>query len=182
MSDGDPNPVFDPGPFGTMTIQDVLIDCTLIEVDGATKPEDWNVQKGTGTKGATASWKGTKPAESLKLKFKTDRRAESFQAMTDMLLLVRPKLGDKPPSLNIENGIINWGGIGVIALKVPAFPKYDAKTDSWEFEWEFFENDPSKEAKTGPADPAKPDAKDPPTAQSAADKEIAELTRTVAAL
>ena len=55
MSTGDPNPYFDPGPFGVVLIQDVLIACTLEEVDGATKPEDWNIQKGTKSKGATAS-------------------------------------------------------------------------------------------------------------------------------
>lgn len=181
MSDGDANPYYDPGPFGEVIIQDVLVRCTLIEVDGAAKPEDWNVTKGTKSKGSTAAWKGTKSAEALKLKFKaTD--GPSFQAMTDLLLLVRPKLGDKPPSLHIENAIINWGGIAVIVIKTPPSPKHDAKSNAWEFEWEFLEHDPSADAKTGASDPAKPDAKDPPTAQSAADKEIADLTKQVAAL
>jgi hypothetical protein len=182
MSTGDPNPLLDAGPFGPVFIQDTIIDCTLIEVDGAAKPEDWNIQKGTKSKGSTPSWKGTKSAETLKLKFRTDTRSESYQAMTDMLLLVRPKLGDKPPSLHIQNAVINWGGIGVIALKQPAFPKWDAKTGSWEFEWEFLENDPSKDANVGPADPAKPDASDPAPKQSAADREIAALNKEIAAL
>ncbi len=30
MSDGDPNPLLDPGPFGLVYIQDTLINCTLI--------------------------------------------------------------------------------------------------------------------------------------------------------
>jgi len=182
MSDGDPNPILDPGPWGIVLIQDTLIDCTLIEVDGAAKPEDWNVQKGTKSKGATPSWKGTKPAEALKLKFRTDTRPASFQAMTDMLLLVRPKLGDKPPTVHIQNDVINWGGIGTIALKTPAFPKWDAKAAAWDFEWEFIENDPSKDANVGPADPAKPDPSDPAPKQSAADKEIADLNKQIAAL
>lgn len=181
MSDGDPNPFVDPGPFGTVIIGDLLVECMLIEVDGAAKPEDWNIQKGTNKKGATPSWKGTKPAEELKLKFRATDEA-SFAAMGDLYNVVRPKLGEKPPTLHIENAIINWGGIGEIALRKPAFPKHDPKTNSWEFEWEFLENDPSKNANTGPADPAKPDAKDPPTAQSAADKEIADLTKQVQAL
>jgi hypothetical protein len=180
MIGDDPNPFLDPGPFGEVRIQDILIECTLTEVDGATKPEDWNLQKGTKSKGSTASWKGTKSAETLKLKFKA-HDGPSFQAMTDMLALVRPKLGDKPPSLHIDNAIINWGGIHIIALKQPPSPKHD-KSNAWEFEWEFIENDPSKEVATGPADPAKPEAKDPPTAQSAADKEIADLTKQVASL
>jgi hypothetical protein len=179
---GDPNPIFDPGPFGLVYIQDTLIACTLIEVDGATKPEDWNVQKGTKSKGAVSSWKGTKPAESLKLKFRTDTNPDSFQAMTDMLLIVRPKIGDKPPSVNIQNAVINWGGIGVIALKQPAFPKWDAKSNSFEFEWEFIENDPSKDANVGPADPAKPEGQGQAETMSPADKEIADLNKQIAAL
>jgi hypothetical protein len=181
MSDGDPNPYFDPGPWGVVLIQDTLIACTLIEVDGATKPEDWNVQKGTKSKGAVPTWKGTKPAEALKFKFRATDEA-SFNAMTDMLLLVRPKLGEKPPSVHIQNAIINWGGIGVIALKQPAFPKWDAKLGAWDFEWEFIENDPSKDANVGPADPAKSDPSDPAPKQSAADREIADLNKQIAAL
>ena len=172
----DPNPFFDYGPFGFVIIEDVLVECMLVEVDGATSPEDWNVQKGTNTSGSTSSWKGSKPAETLKLKFRA-HDGPSFQAMTDLLLLVRPKRGNKPPSVHIENGIVNWGGIGIIALKQPPTPKYDHKTGAWDFEWEFIENNPSKAASTGAADPAKPDPKDPATAQSAADKEIADLTK-----
>lgn len=174
----DPNPFEDFGPFGQVIIADTIIACTLIEVDGATSPEDWSVTKGTGTSGATSSWKGNKPAEKLKLKFRA-HDPPSFQAMTDLLLVARPKRGDKPPSLHIENAVVNWGGIGVIALKEPPSPKWEEKSGAWDFEWEWIENDPSKAAATGAAAPASPDAKDPPTAQSAADKEIARLTQEV---
>lgn len=175
---GDANVYYDPGPFGAISFGDVVVECTLEEIDGATKPEDWNVQKGTKSKGGTASWKGTKPAETLKTKFRA-HDGPSFQAMTDLLALARPKLGEKPPSLTVDNAWINWGGIHVLALKQPPSPKYDKKTGATDFEWEWLENDPSVATNTGAADPAKPDAKDPPTKQSAADKEIADLAKQV---
>lgn len=181
MSSGDANPYFDPGPFGQILIADVVVAATLTEVDGATSPEDWSVQKGTGTSGATASWKGTKLAEALKLKFRA-HDGDAFQAMTDLLLLVRPKKGQKPPTVNIENAIVNWGGIGKGAIKTPPEPKWDAKDGAWDFTWEFQEIGPSTGANTGAAGAPAPDPKDPPTAQSAADKEIAKLSAQVAAL
>lgn len=175
-SASDPNPFRDPGPWGFVYINDVLIEATLIEVDGAQKPEDWQVTKGTGTDGATAAWKGTKLAEKIKLKFRATDEA-SFDAMSDLLAMVRPKLGEKPPTVTIVNAIVNWGGISKVTLHEPAFPKWEDSKQAWEFEWEFIEYAPSKPTKTGPSDPSKPGGGAAPTAQSAAEKELQDLLK-----
>lgn len=154
---GGPNPYFDPGPFGEVSIDGVLIFSTLIEIDGASKPEDWSKQKGTHTSGETAVWKGTKLAEAIKLKFRA-HNFDEYDAQSALLAQVRPKLGDKPPTLGIVNAVINdFGGIENIVLKTPAFPKWIEKSGCWEFDWEFHEDSPSKPANTGVADPANPD-------------------------
>ncbi len=180
MSDGDPNPYIDPGPFGEVIIGDMRVECHLVEIDGCSKEEDWNVQKGTKSKGGTASWKGTKVAEKVKLKWRASTAAE-YAAMGDLYTMMRPRPGEKPPTFHIINPVVNWGGIGEIALKAPPQPKWLPKEGAWEFDWEFIEYDPTSDAKTGKADPPKPpeDSKDPPTAQSEADKKIAALNREI---
>ena len=179
----DANPFVDPGLFGFVYLDDVFIACTLIEVDGAAKPEEWQITKGSGSDGATAAWKGTKLAEKLKLKFRaTD--AASYNAMTAMRDQVRPKLGQKPPSLNITNEIINWAGISKIRLVEPAFPKWEAINRAWEFEWEFGEHAPSKQTTTGASDPAKPESAGGGAGgkQSPAEKELAEAIKEAKSL
>lgn len=173
---GDPNPFVDPGPWGFVYFDNILVEATLREVDGAHKPEDWQVTKGTGSDGATAAWKGTKLAEKLKLKFRATDEA-SFDAMTRLLLQVRPKIGQKPPTVVITNAIVNWGGISKVTLHEPPFPKHERKDDSWDFEWEFIEYAPSKPTKTGPSDPSKPADGSPAAAQSPAEKELADLLK-----
>ncbi len=176
MSTGDPNPFVDPGPWGFVRVDDVLVETKLHEVDGAQKPEDWQVTKGTGSDGATATWKGTKLAEKVKLKFRATDEA-SFDAQTALRDRLRPKLGEKPPTVTITNAIVNWGGIFKVTLHEPAFPKYDEKNNAWDFEWEFIEYAPSKPTKTGPSDPSKPGGGDKAAAQSPAEKELADLLK-----
>lgn len=178
MSDGDLDPYFDPGPFGFILIGDVVVACTLVSVDGCVKPEDWKVQKGNKTSGANAVWGGTGLAETIKLKFRAND-GPSFAAMGDLYTMVRPALGQKPPTLPVENGIVNWGGVGQIALKTPAQPVFVPAQNAWDFEWEFIEYDPSIKADTGAAKAPDPDGKDPPDKQSEADKEIDKLQKQV---
>lgn len=176
MSTGDPNPFVDPGPFGFVYIDDVLIETTLFEVDGAAKPEDWDIKKGTKSGGATNHWKGTKSAEKLKLKFRATDEA-SYAAQGDLYTQLRPKLGEKPPTVTIKNAIINWGGISKVMLITPAFPKWEASKGAWEFEWELGEYSPSKPENTGTSDPSKPEGADKAAAQSPAEKELADLLK-----
>jgi hypothetical protein len=172
---GEPNIYEDDAPFGVIAIQGVEVATHLVEVDGCANAEEWTAQKGTGTSGASNVWKGMKLAESIKLKFRSTDAA-GFQAQTDLLALVRPKRGDKPPTLRVENAIINWGGITRIVLKQPAFPKWDKATGATDWEWEFSEDSPSQPADTGKADPAKPGDKFTPAPHGdASDNEINKL-------
>ena len=179
----DPNPLVDPGPFGTISFDDVPVLATLIEVDGATKPEDWHITKGSGSDGATADWKGTKLAEKIKLKFRATTQDEDDD-QTRLRDQVRPKIGQKPPSLTVDNGVINWGGIAKVRLVEPAQPKWLADKGAWDFEWEFGEHSPSKPTTTGPSDPAKPESTGGGGTgkQSEAEKELANLLKEAKAL
>jgi hypothetical protein len=174
---GDPNPFVDPGPFGFIYFDDVLVKTTLIEVDGCVKPEDWQVTKHVSGDGATAAWRGTKLAEKIKLKFRATDDA-SYAAQGDLYNQLRPKLGLKPPTVTVTNAIVNWGGIGKVCLHEPAFPKWVSDKHAWDFEWELIEYAPTKQTTTGPSDPAKPETStDGRGKQSPAEKELADLIK-----
>lgn len=165
----------DPGPWGDIAIGPLLmVAAVLVEVDGARKPEEWKVQKGTGTKGATLTWRGTQLAEKLKLKFRVVDDA-GFQEMTDLGRIFRPILGQKPATVPVINGFVNGGGIYRIVLEEPAEPKYDHRTGATDYEWGCKEYAPSQTTDVGIAGGPTKDPADPPTQQSAADKEIASL-------
>lgn len=176
-----PGGPFDPGAFGFVYFDDIIVQATLLEVDGCTKPEEWQITKGSGSDGATADWKGTKLAEKIKLKFRatTDAEYADQGRLRDQL---RPKLGQKPPSVTITLAMVNWGGIYKVRLVEPAYPKWVADKRAFDFEWEVGEHAPSKQTKTGASDPAKPESADAGGKQSAAEKELANLLKEAKSL
>ncbi len=59
------NPYRDPTPWGTVRIGGLAIPGTILSIDGAERPEEWDVQKPTEKSGATTVWKGTKVADAI---------------------------------------------------------------------------------------------------------------------
>ncbi len=168
------NPYTNSGPWGTCTIGNLTLPGVIVSVDGATKPDEWSVQKGTASSNATTVWKGTKLAEAIKIVLNLYDRA-SFDAYYSVRDTLRPKIGTKPPSLLIVNAIINFSGITRVACVDVEPPKPTAGL-SWLGTVTVIEYNPSIPAKTGPANPAKTAPKTP----SANDEKAAALAALIA--
>jgi hypothetical protein len=87
--------------------------------------------------------------------------------------------GPKPPTLSIRNPIINRIGVDRVARK--SWEEMPAKGCNWQVKATFIQIRPSTPAKTGPADPAKPDDNNatPPDAQT---QQIQKLMNQAASL
>jgi hypothetical protein len=148
------NPYIDPGPWGFVLLGGMVLPGVVTEIDGAEKPEEWAVQKGTGSSGATTVWKGTKIAEAIKITLAAVS-AEVFDNLYLMRDMLRPKLGKKPPSLILANAIVNFNGIINVALVNVGQPKWEKSGGYWSVEVTLTEYNPSKATNTGPADGSK---------------------------
>lgn len=156
------NPYVDPGPWGFVEIGGFRLPGVVRSIDGAEKPEEWSVQKASAKSNATTVWKGTKLAESIKIGIELPNR-EAFARYYELALLLRPKIGTKPPSHVVANPIINFSGITRVSTGNVAPPKPSAN-NSWFGEVTLVEYNPEKDANTGPAGGAKPPAGADPNA------------------
>lgn len=147
------NPYIDPDPWGVVILGGLQVCGIITAIDGHSKPEEWNVQKGTSSSGATTVWKGTKLAEAIKITVALvdAEMFENYYAVRDTL---RPKLGTKPPSLTIVNAAINAVGITRVACVDISAPRPAAGL-SWSYEITLIEYNPTAPAKAGPAGAAK---------------------------
>src|SRR5262245_24279216 len=102
--------------WGNITIGGVLIPGIVLSIDGHEKPEEWVIQKGIEVSHAVVVWRGTKLAESIKIVTNLYNQAE-FDKYYDVRTVLRPKLGQKPPSLSIVNAAINFSGITRISCR-----------------------------------------------------------------
>lgn len=165
------NPFRDPGPWKTIKVGGFTLPGVILDVDGAEKPEEWSVQKGTAASNATTVWKGTKLAEAITITLASYDES-TFDGLYELAAVLRPKIGNKPPSLVIESAVCNFGGITRIALKTPGQPKWNVK-GYWTTKVVLIEYNPSKPAKAGPASPAKPGGQSgPPTQNEVLQQEI----------
>lgn len=171
------NPYIDPGPFGRCTIGGAELG-VIVSIDGAEKPEDWTFQKGTSGNNAVSIWNGTKLAENIVLKIKLYNSAQYAQHEVVRRTL-RPKAGEKPPSLPIVNGIINGEGIVTVARR-SAPPAVWVQAGNY---WiatvtlcEFNETRPAKAGKAGGAQYEQTPKK------TAAEREFEQLAKEAAAL
>lgn len=148
------NPYVSQFEWGYVQIGDHLIPGVVTSIEGASKPEEWSVQKGTSSSNATTVWKGTKLAESIKIttNLYDVHQLDQYYWTRDIL---RPKLGTLPPSWTITNAHINFSKITRISVINVAPPKWLGSSNSWEGVIELIEYNPSKPAKAGPAGAAK---------------------------
>jgi len=179
------NPFLDAGPWGSCTIGGLLLPGVIASIDGAEKPEEWAVQKGTSGNNAVTVWKGTTLAETIKILLQL-ATIEAFDAYYDVQAALRPKLGTKPPSLVLTNAAINFAGITRIACRNVGTPKWVPAGGYWTGLVELIEYNPSKPAATGQATPANPGQQfgppPPPTANEVAEAQLTQLLNEAATL
>jgi len=89
----------------------------------------------------------------------------TFDGLYDLASTLRPKIGNKPPSLVLESAVCNFGGVTRVALKSIGQPTWVAGGNYWTVKVTLIEYNPSKPAKAGPAGSANASAPaKPPTA------------------
>lgn len=144
------NPYRDPGPWGTVIIGGARVPGVVESIDGANRPEEWQVQKPTEKSGATTVWKGTNIATSIKIvtALPDAKSVDDYYALRRVL---RPKQGEKPPSHSITNAAINFSEITVIACRDILPPKWERNGGYWKGEIDLIDFSPPKPAKTGAA-------------------------------
>ena len=148
------NPYISHTEWGLVMIGDNPVPGIVTAIEGASKPEEWSVQKGTSASNATTVWKGTKLAEAIKITTNLFDvlQVDAYYVLRDQL---RPKLGTLPPSWIVINAHINWVGITRVAVVDITPPKWMGTSNSWEGTVTLIEYNPSKPAKAGPAGAAK---------------------------
>lgn len=146
----EPNPYRDAGPWGVVVIGGRRLPGVVLSIDGAERPEEWDVQKPTEKSGAATVWKGTGVAKSIKIiiSLTSEAAVDEYRRVNRTL---RPKLGAKPPSLPIVNPIINWVEITQVSCRNVAAPKWKGKEGYWTGEITVIDFSPPKPAKTGAA-------------------------------
>lgn len=147
-----PNPYRDSGPWGLITIGGMDLPGVVESVDGADKPEEWNVQKPSDKSGASSVWKGTQVADGIEIILALVTSAQ-FDRYWDVAAHLRPKIGDKPPTHKIENPIINFAGIVEVSCILTGSPKWVGETGKgfWRVKIRLVEVRPPKPANTGTA-------------------------------
>lgn len=141
-----------------------LITAALVAIDGNELTDEWNVQKGTNTSGATAAYRGVNLIEGVKLTFECadgdgTTAEQDYDNFMDVLDMIAPapragSAGPKPPTRSIENAILNRIGLTNICRK--AFREYPSDTNSWLFDLTVIQYAPPAPAGTGAQDPSKP--------------------------
>lgn len=173
------NPYLDPGPFGSCTIGGVELAGVIVSIDGAEKPEDWTFQKGTSGNNAVSIWNGTKLAEQIVLTLNL-YTSEQYAQHEVVRRTLRPKVGDKPPSLPVINAIINGEGIATVALRAAPPPVWVKSGGFWQAKVTLCEFNPAKPARAGQATPAQYTQGAPP--KTAAEREFERLAKEAASL
>jgi hypothetical protein len=149
-----------PDAFGFITTGGIVWPGVVWEIKGASRKQDWAFQKSTSGNGYIATWKGQKAAESIKITIKVFDWI-SFAGLYGLKRALLPIPGQKPPSLDIQNGWINFNEITQIALVEFGQPEWDRADNSGSVVVELCEYDPTTAAMTGPATPASPDNPSP---------------------
>lgn len=156
------NPYQDSTPWGDVVIGGMTVPGVVLSIDGAKKPQEWEVQKPTEKSGGGSVWKGEKPAESIVIvtALVDSVHFGGYHALHRHLL---PEPGKKPPTHEIVNGSINFVRITHVSCKDVGAPKWEGGNGGyWTGEITLTEYAPPQPTNTGLAGkPGKPDANDP---------------------
>lgn len=167
------NPYRNASPWGSCLIGDESVGGIIQAIDGALKPDDWTFQKGTSGNNAVSIWNGTKLAESIKITIYLFSSTQYDQYETCRRRM-RPKAGEKPPSLPVVNPVINGAGVAVVAHRSSTPPKWVRSGGYWIGEIEVCEFNPAAPAKAGQAGGAQYQQGSQPK-ETAAERQLREL-------
>lgn len=172
-----PNFFRDRKPYNTVKIGGRLVKAALKAIDGHELTDKWNVQEGTNTSGGTAAYRGIALFEGVKLTFACgdgdgSTAEQDLDDLYDLWEIMKPAGpgGGKPPSLVIENAILNRTGLTVVCRK--AWREGPTDTGGYEVDLTVIQYAPQAPAGAGAQDPAK---KSTGGAGSTVDPQIAAL-------
>ena len=141
-----------------------LIKAALIAIDGNELSDEWNVQKGTNTSGATAAYRGVNLIEGVKLTFECadgdgSTAEQDYDDLSDIFDMLAPApraglSGPKPPTHKLENAILNRIGLTDVCRK--GWKEYPSATGSWLVDLTVIQYAPPAPAGAGAQDPSKP--------------------------
>lgn len=148
-----PNPYVDSGPWGHVYIGGFRVPGVISSIDGAERPEEWDVQMPTKKGGASTVWKGTGIASSIRIATSLHNRdsVDNYTRLRD--LLRPPKSTDAPPALPIVSPIINFTGITRVAYRSMSPPDWQPNGGYWKGVITLVDFSPPKPVKTGVARP-----------------------------
>jgi hypothetical protein len=185
------NPFDNQKAYGRMLVGPNALPGIVLEIDGADRDYDWDVQKPVATGGAAANFKGQKIADGIRVKCGLVT-AGDFLDLAKVRAALRPAKGQKPSAFDVTNAILNNQGIKSVTVKKIGQEKWEGEGGKglWTVELVFLEYDPpkatavgavagSKSAGAAGAAPGSPGYVEP--VQSAADKKIDALLATAKA-
>jgi hypothetical protein len=157
------NPFRNLSAFNRVKIGGRLIKAALVAIDGNELLDEWHVQKGTNTSGATAAYRGVNLIEGVKLTFECadgdgSTAEQDYDDLLDVFDMLAPAPrrglgGPKPPTQRIENAVLNRIGLTDCCRK--AWKEYPTETGSWRVDLTVIQYAPPKPAGAGAQDPSK---------------------------
>lgn len=173
------NPYTDFGPWGECTIDGQQVPGIISSINGAERPEEWNVQRPTIASNAITVWRGTKLAENIHIV--TDLyNADQYTQYVRIRDLLRPRIGSRPPTRRIENATLAFSNITRIGCRNVAPPKWDKGRGVWVGNIYLIQYSPPRIADIGAAKAPKPDV-DPDAALIAQNQALLNTAKSLGA-
>jgi hypothetical protein len=140
-----------PGEWGRLTIGGVLVPGVITSIDDCDKPVEWTINRPVMGANAVTIWKGDNLAEDIKIKVNL-HNASAFDAWYLIRDVLHPKLGKRPPTLQVVNPSINFARVTMVCCRCVGVPKA-VTGNSWEGLIRLVEFGPRVPIKPGPPDP-----------------------------
>lgn len=161
--------------WGVIGLGNTYFPGIVVDVDGATRPYEWAVQRGLGLSGAATIYRAEQLAEGIKVVCHLTnaihwREWEAFHAFT------KPKKGTRPTAFPITHPAFAAADIAKVVFKERPSPKHAGKR-LWIVEYPLLEYRKPIVVPTGPADPAKEDG--PPKPKDWLDEALQGLLKKI---
>lgn len=141
-----------------------LILADLVAINGNKLEDEWNIQKGTNTSGATAAYRGVKLIEEVVLTFycatgEGQTAEQEYDDLDRVFLMIAPAprlglAGPKPPTMKIENAFLER--IGFTECNRRGWWERFSETNGILVDLTLIQYAPPREAGAGAQDPSKP--------------------------
>lgn len=175
------NPLVSPEQFDFLNVAGT-ISPGVCKLEGSSRPYKWDIKDAPGTQGATETYRGWRPSEGIKFKFRfwTAAQIDEFFG-TFLPLLQYDATKSNPKPINVLHPVLAANGITNLVTKEIG-PLVDDGNQLWSVSVEFieFRPGPKKNATSTPNSTninSKPGTGSKPTAQDEQDKEIERLLK-----